>query len=81
MTAGFERDVSRCSTCSGPGCFERNRFRMRATGAFMPAFGNHTLAVRDDAAGAWIGIGRPETTSGQLECLGHVPCVLSCARF
>ena len=57
MGAGFQRDVGGGAARPRAGCAQREHFRMRLTGALMPAVADDFLAMRDDAADAWVGLG------------------------
>ena len=70
MIARLERHVDSCAACrlaTRRRVGERAHFRVRLSGALVPALADHSAVARDDAADARIGRGREKAALGERE--------------
>src|SRR6202035_4762676 len=71
MAAGLERDI-RGRTVRRSACrIECDRFRVRVTGALVPAFRNDLTVAREDTADTRIGMGARKAALRKLQCARH----------
>src|SRR5690606_29882477 len=71
VVAGLERDVGRGAARAHADRLQRRHLGMRSALAFVPAFAQHLVALRDHAADHRIGFGGPGTTFGQAQRARH----------